>query len=190
MILDCAVVPNVIAAPEDNIVADLSKWLNGVVFEDEAIVADRNSGKNSGFRADVAYKPISLLFNLLVNGFAQPVHATRRHRSKEAKFRRRVRFLNLLESNDRQALENVLCRQVPPVHAEGDDFMLAVVLQVKMRELREILNAENDHFSHSAILLTVNIGRVFIEPVVVSDNKVSRQVLLEKGGQDVKRQVK
>src|SRR3989442_14982732 len=68
--------------------------------------------------------------------------------------------------------------------------MLAVVLQVKMRELREILNAEDDYFSHRGMLLTVDIGRVFIKPVVVSDDEISRQLLLEKSCQLVKGQVK
>jgi hypothetical protein len=42
--LDNAVVADVIAAPDDDVVADRGKRLNRVVFEDEAIVADAASG--------------------------------------------------------------------------------------------------------------------------------------------------
>src|SRR6266850_932064 len=90
MIFDHAVVPDVIAAPQDHVVADRGEWLNGIVLEYETVITDRDPGENGGFRTDVADQIIPLLFDLPVNGFAQPVHATRRHRSEETKLRRRI----------------------------------------------------------------------------------------------------
>src|SRR3982074_1100125 len=39
VILDGAVVANVIAAPDDYVTADCDKWLNCIVFEDETLVS-------------------------------------------------------------------------------------------------------------------------------------------------------
>ena len=46
MILDDGMVADVIAAPHDNIVPDFNEWLNGVVFENKAVVAALKPGKS------------------------------------------------------------------------------------------------------------------------------------------------
>src|SRR5229473_5579445 len=53
MIFDDAVVSDVIAAPQDDVVPDFHEWLNRVVFENEAVVTALEAGKDSCSRADV-----------------------------------------------------------------------------------------------------------------------------------------
>ena len=45
MILDGGMVTNVIAAPQCYVVANSDEWLNGVVFENEAVFADFVAGR-------------------------------------------------------------------------------------------------------------------------------------------------
>jgi hypothetical protein len=53
VIVDDAVVDDVIAAPEDDVVADPRERLDRVVLDDETILADRRAGEEDGPTADV-----------------------------------------------------------------------------------------------------------------------------------------
>ena len=58
MVFDSTVVADMVSAPQSNVVTDGNKRLYGVIFQDEAVVADRRLVENGRFRADIAYKLI------------------------------------------------------------------------------------------------------------------------------------
>ena len=65
--LNDAVVADVIAAPDDDVVADRRERLNRVVFEDEAIVADAALGERRGPTADVGDQLVAASLELVVD---------------------------------------------------------------------------------------------------------------------------
>ena len=77
VVLDDAVVTNVITTPEHHVVSNGREWLNRIVLENKTVVADAGSAKEGSFRADVADELVTLFFNLSVYVFAQSVHSAR-----------------------------------------------------------------------------------------------------------------
>src|SRR5438094_2457826 len=89
-----AVMPNVIAAPKDDIVADRRKRLNRIVFKNEAVVANLSVDKYSRFRANIANNWITFALNLLIHELSQFIHSSRGHWREKRKFSWRVRLLD------------------------------------------------------------------------------------------------
>src|ERR1700741_3568763 len=139
MVLYHAVMTNVIAAPKNDVIANRRERLNRVVFEDKTVVADLSAGEDCRPRANVADKVVSLLFDLVINGFTQTVHAARRHGSEEFEFGRRINGLDIFKGNDRQIFKRLFFRKVLFVHTEGNDLVLTVVLQIELRQLSKVL---------------------------------------------------
>ena len=52
--------------------------------------------------------------------------------------------------------------------------------KLETRELDEVLDAECDKLCHDQCSLSVNVGRIFVEPVIMSEDEVPRQLLREK----------
>src|SRR5512145_424336 len=98
---------DVITTPQNDVVADRREGLDRVVFEYETVIANRNTVEESRFRTDVADHLVALLFDLLINRFAQLVHSGRRHRREELKIRRWVFFLHTFKLHDRQSLKTL-----------------------------------------------------------------------------------
>src|SRR3546814_19756375 len=59
MVLDLRPVPQVVAAPDHHVVADLDRRLDGLVLQNEAIVTDTEVRPDDRTRADVGGKPVS-----------------------------------------------------------------------------------------------------------------------------------
>ncbi len=60
MVMNDAVMTNVIARPHDDVVADGRERLEGVVLQNEAVVSDLRPRPNSSFGTDVANQFVSL----------------------------------------------------------------------------------------------------------------------------------
>ena len=65
MVFDHTVMPEVIPAPQDNVIPDGNKGLDRIVFENEAVLADLYIGKNSGLRTHIADAVIAHFQGLL-----------------------------------------------------------------------------------------------------------------------------
>jgi hypothetical protein len=71
--MDDGVVADMIAAPEDDIIANLNKGLDGIVLKDEAVFADLGVVPDKGARADIGCEAVSPLFKLPVKARPHPV---------------------------------------------------------------------------------------------------------------------
>src|SRR5262245_59089762 len=80
-----AMMPDVIAAPHDDIMADGHKWLDRVVLEDKTVLADGDVREHCGFCADVRNQGVSLRLKLSAYICPQAIHLPRRHWSKAAR---------------------------------------------------------------------------------------------------------
>src|SRR4051812_27715093 len=105
MVLDRAVMPDMVSAPKDYVVPQRGEWLNCIVFQDEAIISDLRAGEHGRLRADVADQVVALCLDLVVDRFAQSIHCLGRHRRKKAKLLRRMGLFDLLEPNYRQTFK-------------------------------------------------------------------------------------
>src|SRR6185295_20063678 len=68
--------------------------------------------------------------------------------------------------------------------------MLAVVFEIKLCELRKVLNSEDDHSRHCSVALAIDVGRVLVKPVIVSENEIPRHFCFQKLCKGIKWQVK
>src|SRR3546814_14346068 len=73
MVLDLRPVPQVVAAPDHHVVADLDRRLDGLVLQNEAIVTDTEVRPDDRTRADVGGKPVSGRLRAMALVPAQPV---------------------------------------------------------------------------------------------------------------------
>ena len=71
--------PDVIAAPQHDIIAYRHKRLNGVVFEDEAVVAAFEAGPCGRLRADVANQPVAPTLSVVIFFRPNMVHLLEAH---------------------------------------------------------------------------------------------------------------
>ena len=53
VILDGGMVTDMIATPQGNVIADSDEWLDGIVFEYEAVITDTSVVQQACSRADV-----------------------------------------------------------------------------------------------------------------------------------------
>src|SRR5436190_24306986 len=53
-------VTDVVAAPERDVAADPGEWLDGVVFEDEAVFLQLEAGRDRGAAAQIGHQPVAL----------------------------------------------------------------------------------------------------------------------------------
>jgi hypothetical protein len=148
MIMDYAVMANVIARPQDNVVADGGVRLKGVVFQDEAIVSNLRFRPNGSSGAYIADELVSFGFNLPVHAFAQAIHLPVGHGSKEGVIGSWIYSLDLFKRYDRQPFEGPTGGHVFCAYAEGDHLMLGVVPQVEVCERSKIGDSENDNSRH------------------------------------------
>src|ERR1700730_105820 len=80
---DHAVMANMITRPKNNVVADWGEWLEGIVFQNEAVVSDLGLRPNRRSGADIANEAVPLGFYLIVDTLSQAIHLAVGHGSKE-----------------------------------------------------------------------------------------------------------
>src|SRR5262249_49402172 len=73
MSADSRVMADVIAAPKDDIVADLNERLNHIILKDETMFAHFDIAPNKGARADIRGGSVALLPCSRVQAGAQPI---------------------------------------------------------------------------------------------------------------------
>ena len=99
MVGNRAVMADMIAAPQNDVVADGDKRLNGVVFEDKTVVADGRAGKISRPRADITDEPVAFLLEAFVDALPHPIHSLME--SGNGKFAGRKVTLQFFKGDDR-----------------------------------------------------------------------------------------
>jgi hypothetical protein len=62
-----------ISAPEDDVVADLNEWLDGIVFEHEAVFAKYDVWPNESPWAKIGRQRVPLLFGCCQKTCPQPI---------------------------------------------------------------------------------------------------------------------
>ena len=102
MVMYYGAVADVITAPEHDITADLNKRLDGIVFENETVVATFKSGESCCFGTDVTDQFVTLLPGIVVFFSSHVVHSLKAHRNEHLEFRGIVMLFDFVERHDRQ----------------------------------------------------------------------------------------
>jgi hypothetical protein len=66
LIMNDTVMPYVVAAPEDDIITNLYKWLDGIIFKNKTIISDLSIVPNKRPAADIADTLIPFLLGCKV----------------------------------------------------------------------------------------------------------------------------
>src|SRR5437868_1356194 len=148
MISNGAMMADVIPAPEDHVVADPREGLDGVVLQDEAILADGRSPEERGPAAHVADEAVATFLPLAIDPLTASVHPLRRHRREEVVLGGGKVMLQLLEWHDGLTFEDGLGGEILPRDREGVDLASTVMRQVEVRQRGEVPEAEDDHAGH------------------------------------------
>ena len=135
--------PDVVAAPQDAVVADAHERLDDVALEDEAVLAHLGVAPDEGARADIGGEPVAAAFGVPVQARAQAVELAGRDRDEHVDLGRRIVRLQRFPGHHRTTRQQRL-REVVALDAEGDHVTVAVVLEVFAGDLRELAGADKD----------------------------------------------
>lgn len=144
MIVDAAVVTDVIAAPQHDIVADGRERLNGIVFENKTVIADLVA-ECGGVRRDVRNERISFRFRKIIDVLAVGIHFPRSHRGEKKKIAGRVNALDFFERHNRQAVK-IRLLEICRIYRKSHDFTIRIVREVIVRQFSGIEHTENHYF--------------------------------------------
>src|SRR2546427_6658070 len=125
VVLDDRMMPDVVAAPEDDVPAELRERLNHVVLEDEAVLADAAVGPHERPGADVGRRRVPLPLGLIVQTLPEGVALSVRDGHEEFVVGRIVDALEALERNDGE-IEQPVTLEVGLLHTESDHFARGV----------------------------------------------------------------
>jgi len=104
VILDDAVMPNVVTAPQNDVTTNFDERLNGIVFKDESVVTTLESRKDRSLRTNIADKFVAAALGVIVFLSPNVVHFLKAHRNEHLEFGRRITLMYFLEGNNRQTL--------------------------------------------------------------------------------------
>ena len=148
MVANTTMVADMVATPHDDIVANRSERLYGVILEDEAIPTEGIFLKYRRPRTDIADEIVPFFRYLIEYFLTVFVHPAVRQQREKAESIGRIFVLDLFEGNEREPLEIVSIQLVFVVNAKGHDFVPAVVGQIKMRQGGKVVRTKYDYLGH------------------------------------------
>lgn len=138
MVVNEAMVTQMVATPEYNVVADACEGLQRVVFQYEAVFADFII-EHCGLGTDVADHPVALRTDFVENAFPVTVHVFGRHGGKKMEIFRRVGLRDIFKGKHRQPFEVMVFRNVGFVYTKGRYIVRRVIFQVIAGEFSVVL---------------------------------------------------
>src|ERR1700722_3739998 len=120
---------DVIAAPEDDVVADFRLMLNDIVLEDEAVFTYADVVPNESPRTDIGNRRIPLRLGRVVKPSANPVELGVGDGHEAAVNSRVIAVVHVLEGHHGQAEELVLLEK-GSLDAEGHHVVRRIVREV------------------------------------------------------------
>ena len=157
VILDRRMMADVITRPERDVVTDFDEGLDGVVLENETVVADRFAGEHGGAGAAIGDESVALLPGFCDLGGAQLVKLVVTYGDKQVMGGRRESFRHLIEGHDGQPAEGVGGLE-RGVHGEAGERPVRVSGEIEMGELANIAAAENNEWFHGSRVLAHEEG--------------------------------
>ena len=138
---------DMITAPERHVVADGRERLNGVVLEDETVVADGELREQRAPGADVADELVPERSGRVVLAGPHRVHLRVTERDEHRETVRRIARRDVFEIHERPIQER---RRVPirTVDGERHDLVGRISRKIVVREAGNIPRAEHHDISH------------------------------------------
>src|SRR5437016_1634858 len=103
---------NVVATPDHNVITNRNERLNGVVFQNEAIITTLKTWKDCRSRAYIADEFITSTLCFMVSFSPDVIHSFEAHRNKHLELVGRIVPLNLVESNHSQVFELIARNEI------------------------------------------------------------------------------
>jgi len=147
IILYTGMMPDVVAAPQRHIVSNGDKRLNRVVLQNKTIVSHLEVWKGSGPGTDITDQRIPFVFSRPILFRSQGIDFCIAQSNKHLILSGRILLFNFLESHHRQAAEPVRL-QIFPIHAKRGDLILAVMLEIKIRDFRDVSRSKYYNMRH------------------------------------------
>src|SRR5258708_30867398 len=119
MVIDPAMVPNMIAAPQRDVVTDGNKGLYGIIFQNKAVIADCEIVQHTGFRADITYEFITQGLRSEVFFFAGSVQIRISKGNEEGVLLRRIDRSDILERHNIQSAEPRAFGEIGCIHGKS-----------------------------------------------------------------------
>src|SRR5262249_28092281 len=142
VILDRRVVPDMVPAPQGNVVTNPYKRLNGVVFEDETVLAGPVIAQVGATRADITHQTVASRLYRGTSVGAILVHASIAQSDEHRMAVRRESETGLIEVEYRQT-EKFIAAPECRIHCERHDFMIAIPGKVHASQPGDVASAEN-----------------------------------------------
>jgi hypothetical protein len=147
VILDAAVVANVITAPHNDVASDFNKGLDGVVFEDEAIIAALETGPDGRLGTDIADQLITSVLSFLVFFRARVIHPLEAHWNEHLVTFGWIELLYLVKRHHGKAFIVWLLEELS-IEREGNDIVGGIMGQIKVGQLRPLTHSEDYNLCH------------------------------------------
>jgi hypothetical protein len=140
-----ATMTDLVATPDNNVIADFREGLNHRLLADEAMLADLTFRPDSRGGADVGRHGVPLLFAFPVQSGAKPVKLGKHDRDKGEMISRRVKTFQIFKGHNRDSKH--LCPvEKLALYRKSDHLVFGIELEELEGYLREYAVAHQNQF--------------------------------------------